>query len=263
MIWKYLIVIFVFILIIAFLIVISQRVSKEKQVTQANKIYFYNQPSINISKIKLKVFYAVPKNKEKEINPGWKDIIENSLKKIVLFHQIQFRNKSTISYDIYSQPFILTNDDSYYNSDFDVVNNKSLLAIAEEIEKFLQKENSQFLNLNKNEYNVLVILYEGSGAFGAVITDNLKIVDWPQAKVVTTTIEKFNGVVFVSFDYLVKSELKSFGDSIFYHELAHTLGIPDKYENNINFSLDIMGAGRFEPLENNYLDQETLTKMGL
>lgn len=261
--WKYLILISALILTVVILFFLPQKNYNVKPVIKESKIHFYNQLSVDISKIKLKVFYAVPKNKEKEINLNWKDIIKNSLKKISLFHQIQFRNKSLISYDIYDQPFILNNNDFYYNSNFDVVNNKSLLAIAEEIEQFFDKQNNSLLDINKSEYNILTVIYEGEGAFGAVITDNLEIVNWSQAKIVTTTIEKFNGVVFVSLDYLAEPELSTFGDSIFYHELAHTLGIPDKYENDTNFSLDIMGVGRFEPLENNFLEEETLIKMGL
>jgi hypothetical protein len=226
----------------------------KKQLKQS-KVHFYEEPNIDISKIKLYIFYVIPANKTDKIKDNWQSLIKNHLDQITAFHQRQFKNLSTLEYEFYQQPVTLTNEIATNNQPFDVFNLDASLKIAEEIYKTLTQE----LKLLSNHYNILTIIYEGEGAFGGAITEKNNLVEKYKlsSKILPTTIENFDGIVFLSAGYLEKD----YGESIFYHEIAHTLGIPDAYQNNKSLSDDIMGNGRFEPLENNYLDNSVLNKM--
>lgn len=222
------------------------------------KVHFYEEPTIDLSKIKLYVVYALPNNKKAYLKNDWLSLIRKALDKVSLFHHLQFKGFSSIKYEIYHSPIILPDESEAYNTKVDTFNLKKFLKLAEDVEKTLSLDFDVF-NLDKNNYNILVIFYEGEGAFGAVITDKPKIIEKYSlsSQILPTKIEKFNGVVFISIEYLTTLS----GESLLYHEIAHTLGIPDTYQNGRSLSSGIMGAGRFEPLENNYLDKTILNKM--
>lgn len=229
---------------------------KEKNISKMIKetVYFYDDQTLKLSNIKLYAIYALPQTKKNQLKNNWQNLIKEALNKAKLFHQIQFRNRSKIDYEIYPQIIVL--DDTPSQIGFDSLKLSEFLKIVENIEKKLVRE---LLKLKDDSYKILVIFYEGEGAFGAVITDKSDLLNKYKSSlnVVTTTIENFNGIAFISLDYLNKP----YGESILYHEIAHTFGIPDAYQNNKDFSLDIMGNGRFLPLEINYLDYETINKM--
>ncbi|BCX15243.1 MAG: hypothetical protein KatS3mg097_135 [Candidatus Parcubacteria bacterium] len=251
------IIIIIFSLFLSALLYYSFSQQSNNQLSSLSTLHFYDEPSIDLKHINLYAIYVVAADKKNEIKNNWQQLIEKSLQKISAFHQNQFRNLSHLEYKIYKQPIIIENIDTMNNKGFDVTSLPEFFKIIEKIDKEMPLD---FIT-NKNDiYKILVIFYEGENtAFGSAIVDKENIAEKYQqsSRIITTTIENFNGVALISNDYLNKP----YGESILYHEIAHTLGIPDFYKDNQELSLDIMGNGRFIPLEINYLDYEIIKKM--
>lgn len=258
---------FIFILLILFifisLISIKIKTSEIKTPPKESKpkVHLYNNPRISLEKVNLSVFYVV--SKETSDN-NWFEVLKTNLEKIKTFHSLQFKKLSNLEYKIYPQPLILDIENLSFTEDISQNNIIKALKIAEEVENFIiqQKIDKDFYLFPDDVYNVLVIIYEGAGLYGGLIAD-AKISFLERNIIQETTLHKFQGFVFISKDYLIKNEFKKIGATLLYHELAHTFGIPDKYNQKTFFSLDIMGRGRFEPLENNYLEHQILSKMSI
>ncbi len=254
--------VFIFLLIVLIGLIILLRIYRIKTPQLETKIepHFYNNPQISLNNINLMVFYVAS---SKSLPDNWHKNIEETLEKIKAFHNLQFKNLSHLDYKIYPKPLIL----DIKNIQLSEEQNHNIIKaikIAEEIEnQIIQGQIDQnFAFLSNNAYNILVIIYEGAGLYGGLISEE-KISFLEKNLTYNTNLRKFQGFVFISADYLMKNELKKIGPSLFYHELAHTFGVPDKYNQREVLSLDIMGRGRWESLENNYFDYQTLVKMGI
>lgn len=255
---KYAIIIILILVITAPTLIFILLPSKGKNISKASKqtVHFYGEPNLNLSSIKLYALYVVPQFKKNQLKNDWQKLIKEALDKAKSFHQVQFRNLSKIDYEIHPQPIVLENIPETDKIGFDSSEMSILLKMIENLEKELSPK---LTDLKNNSYKILVIFYEGEGAFGAAITEKSDLLKnyKGSANILPTAIENFNGLAFVSIDYLTKP----YGESILYHEIAHALGIPDGYQNDKDLSLDIMGNGRFLPLEINYLNHETINKM--
>lgn len=200
--------------------------------------HVYEEPGVEIRNIKLKVFYAVPKNDRGGIAKDWKKQVEPVLQEVTDFHRVQFHYASEIGVEIYPEPVILNRDYLYYDTeDTDFGNPEGLRRIVPELnERF-----SDFLKPEEESYQVVAVVYEGVGAAGT------------------------KGSMILSRTYLSDPGYKNSRSALFYHEFAHTLGVPDKYEivSGQPFSNDIMGRGRFRQISTNYLDLESIKEMGL
>lgn len=200
------------------------------------KAHAYKDPVIDISKIQLKIFYAVPKNQS--VAPQWQDEINAVIPDVVNFHAIQFHNLSLVVPQIYPNPVILQNDDLFYdtnNTNFG--NPEGLRRIVPELESRFPA----FVKADRGEFATIAVVYEGVGASGSV-----------------------GGMIF-SRTFLEKDEYKLDRSSLFYHEFAHTFGLPDLYDlsTNVPSSDDIMGSGRYKPIETNFIGPELLADLGL
>lgn len=194
------------------------------------KIHYYNDETRSLEKLSLKVFYFVPQ--DKKLGWNYKEVLDETLKEIKAFHYLQFQGLSELNYEIYPEPVIGLNSTEFYDGpDTSAGNPRALETVTEELEKIFSRDDSIF-----------VIVYEGVGASGS---SELK-----------SSI--------IASGYFIQELEKTFAPSVFYHEFAHTLGIPDAYDHakNIPFSNDIMGAGRNKPLKITYLSQEVKEKMG-
>lgn len=200
--------------------------------------HFYKDSSRDISKIKLKIFYAIPKNKSGNISPDWQELIIPVAEDAIKFHAVQFKDLSQLNYDIFPQPFILENDSIFYDTDnTDKGNPEGLRNITPELER----RASEFIKTGENEFLVIGIIYEGVGASGT------------------------DGAMILSKTFLYDPQYNLFRSSLFYHEFGHTLGLPDEYdiEHNTPYSNDIMGAGRRKSINSMYISRDLLINMGV
>ncbi len=216
------------------------------------KIHYYKDENVDLTKIRIKAVYFVPKNKVSDTKSDWQNLLKNVLSRMAEFHKLQFKDLSQISFDIYPKMVLgLENNLVYDTKSTKFGNPRALLAVSGEIEKRIFNPkgdlyNKDFAKLEKNEFESLFIMYEGVAASGVGKEGGL-----PTA--------------FVARGFLTDKGYKVFGDSTFYHEFAHTIGILDLFDAKTNkpFSEDIMGSGRFRPLEINYIDARTKAEMGL
>lgn len=213
---------------------------KPGTLTAQPKIHFYNNPTKNLSKISLKVFYFVPSNRQNEISDEWFSIASEDLKEMQNFHSSQFSNYSILTYKIYPQPIIGLEDNFLYDKNrTNGGNPHALTKITREIEARVLDPagdlyNGDLAKTKPGVYEVLAIFYEGVGASGT------------------------EGSLLLSRGYLTQEETKEYRSSVFYHEFLHTLGVPDFSESD-----DIMGKGRLKPLGATYISDEIKKKMGL
>lgn len=204
--------------------------------TTSIKPHLYKDPSVDISQIDLKIFYVVPNNLQ--VAPEWRTQISSILTDIVKFHELQFHNTSKLTANLYPSPVILTHEDSFYDTqNTDYGNPQGLRNIVPELESRFP----DFLKVPPGNYQATAIIYEGVGASGA------------------------ENAMILSRTFLSGGEYNLDGASLFYHEFAHTFGVPDRYDltNNQPESGDIMGNGRFKPLDTNYLGSDILKDLGV
>lgn len=210
--------------------------TKQSQQFSLQQPHAYRDPNQNISVIDLKIFYVVPKNLL--VAPNWKSQIESTLGEISDFHSVQFHNTSKINIEIYPKPIILSQDDVYYDSnDTSLGNPNGLRHIVPELET----NYAQFLKVPNGHFLSEAIIYEGVGLAGS------------------------DGAMILSRTYLEKSEYSTAKASLFYHEFAHTFGLPDRFDlqSNNPDSDGVMGQGRYKPIETNYIEPDFLKDLGL
>ena len=240
--------------------------------------HIYKNSGADIGKIALRIFYAVPKNKA-VADGNWPGSTEEALKKISAFHELQFRGKSKISYALFPRPVILENDNLYYDSSSTNGGNPhALIAIAEELERRVFREGGDLFDKNFAAprgmgYPVMGIVYEGVGAAGGIIYESqaespeviAKELNVPASLVYLVNVSSSDGLFLLNREFLTDPRYSPRGASILYHEFAHTLGIADRYEAQTDKALsdDIMGGGRREPIEMNYIDSAILKEMGV
>lgn len=209
--------------------------------------HFYQKPEMPIAEIKISAFYFAPKNKIGFVGIDWYEKIQSALEKIANFHNLQFQAASKISYEIYPEVVIGLKDNLSYDSESTQNGNpEGLKNIKVELfERVLSPEGDlykpYFGKARNNVYNVFLIVYEGVGASASENT------------------------ILLSQTFLADSTYQYYGQSILAHEFYHTLGLPDGYElpSSINFFDDIMGLGRYRPLERTYLNPFNLAGMGI
>ena len=209
--------------------------------------HFYNNSQQSIKAIKIIALYFIPKNKISQQSANWKDSLEENLKKLQEFHNLQFQGRSIISYEILDKPVVGFLDNIEYDSDFTQHGNpEGLRRISAELEQrgIIKGPTSlarSDLDSLSGEYRVVLILYEGVGASGS------------------------ENVALASNTFMTNPQYETTRATIVAHEFYHTLGIPDFYEipTAIPMSQDIMGLGLSRPIDNTFISRETLKKMGM
>jgi hypothetical protein len=267
--------IFLAFLVFGFIFFFSERKTESNPSSGA---HFYKDPSQDISKIDLKVFYAIPKNRVTEIVNNWQKIIDNALEKGKRFHAFQFRGKSELNYEIFPEPIILSKENYFYDTaKTDKGNPQALISIIGEIERRVFNQSGDLyqanFSFNKNAYPVIGIIYEGVGASGGVILESAKEnveeianeLKISPSHIFITDIAFARGFFLLARQFLTDEKYSFFGPSLLYHEFAHSFGLPDFYdpETNIVFSNDIMGAGRRRPIESAFIDRSLLIDLGV
>ena len=253
---------------------------KEPAVVRSkSKIHAYHNTDSSLEKIRIRAFYVVPQNKTADAVPNWKEFLETALVRAAEFHEIQFREKSALYYNIYQEPVILEKNNDYYDTESTRHGNpKALISIGNELEKRVFKKDGDlymenFSQRNESEYPVLAIIYEGVGAAGGVIYESelesvseiSKKLGLSESVIYKVDVESADGFFILSRSYLTDEQYKFNGITHFYHEFAHTFGLPDGYdlETGVSDTFDIMGEGRRKPIEIMYLDRKFTRAMGL
>lgn len=223
-----------------------QTVYKEEALKLASP-HIYNDPNRSIEKIEILALYFIPKNKTGQQIGDWKEILNENLKKLQEFHDLQFQGRSEISYKILDEPVIGNKNNLEYDTNSTQHGNpEGLRRITAELEErrvtLLRSDLSDPNNsADPDIYRAILILYEGVGASGS------------------------NNVALISRTFYTDPQYQSVRGTILAHEFYHTLGLPDAYEipNAVPTSLDIMGLGLSKPLEKNYISKELLKGMGI
>lgn len=246
-----------------------------EEFAQASSPHLYDNPVRPVSAIKIFAVYFVPRDKIELIKEAWGKPIEDSLKDLQKFHNLQFRGLSKIDYAIYTKPVIGLKESIEYDTENTQGGNPSaLLRIAEELDARIFKPsgdlfNAEFAENSEGAYPVLAIIYEGVGAAGGVVYESegktvreiAEETGLPEELIHIVDVESMDGFFLTNTFFL---ENKS---SIFAHEFYHTLGITDAYVASGSYDLpigqDIMGAGRFSPIEKTYFEKNTLKKLGI
>ncbi|MDP3697518.1 MAG: hypothetical protein Q8R55_05900 [Candidatus Taylorbacteria bacterium] len=222
-----------------------QAVYKE-EIPKPSAPHIYNDPGQPIENIEILALYFVPKNKTHQQIENWKEILEENLKKLQEFHDLQFRGRSRISYKILDKLVTGTKINLEYDTNVTQHGNpEGLRRISNELLYRLSSQGdlyqSGLINKDSSAYKVILILYEGVGASGS------------------------EDVALVSRTFFTDPQFSDIAATTLTHEFYHTLGLPDAYEipSAVPTSLDIMGLGLSRPLERNYIAREFLKGMGL
>ena len=239
--------------------------------------HFYGDTAASIGKIRIKVVYAVPKDKVGEVKGSLEDAVNSALSKTASFHFLQTRGLSKIQYEVFTEPVVLTEESSFYESTpGESLNHRGFAAVAEEIVRRIFKEDGDlydesFARFVASEYPVLGIIYEGPGAAGGVVlkkelgptSEFAKKTGLPETIVYTADIGNIKGFFLISRGFLTDAAYQAFGPTFLYHEFAHTIGLAERQDAGLPESDDVMGNGRREPIESAYIDQDILREVGI
>lgn len=246
-----------------------------EEFAEAKSPHIYGSPEKPMKTVKIFAVYFVPKNKIEFIREAWAEPIKGALDDLQKFHSLQFAGLSEIKYEIYPWPVIGLKESIEYDTETTQGGNpNALLSISEEIEKrIFNREgdlfSEEFAEQRYGEYPVLAIIYEGVGAVGGIVYESELEKKSEIAKEAGVPEELIHIVKIFSVDgfFLTNIFFPERDSSIFVHEFYHTLGIPDGYVTpglyDIPTGQDIMGAGRFRPIEKTYLEKNTLKELGI
>ena len=212
--------------------------------------HIYDKPDLSIKKINLIAVYFVPKDRQELQITDWQERLDNSLSRLTAFHRLETSGNSVINYVIYPQPMIgLELGQNYDTENTNYGNPHALIAVGRELEARLLSPDGDLWSpeiaapVYKNSYRSVIVLYEGTGASGAV--------GEPMA--------------LLSRLYLTRPEYQTYGTTLLAHEFYHTLGLPEGYEvpSEDPITSDIMGAGRLKSIERTYINADALDRLGL
>ena len=194
--------------------------------------HYYGAPAVRISGIKLEVVYFVPK--DQTADGQFYEKIKNGMAQAQAFHSREFKGLNPLRYSIYSAP-VIGNEPSVFDEGDDTArgNPGAIKKLVAEIGRRVYNPegdlyDAKFARRGAGELPVRVFVYQGVGASSGVLS------------------------VIVAYDYFTKT---NYAPTVIYHELLHTIGVPDAYDYDTNASQsdDIMGSGREKLLLETYI----------
>ena len=246
---------------------------------QARQAHFYKNSNVSIRDIVLKIVYVVPKSFRGKTVADFASALQPHLDEIVKFHGLQMRGLSGVRYEIFAAPVILEHENGFYDTaNTDRGNPEGLLNISAEVYRRVFSPggdlyDERFAAKDSGEYPVLGLIYEGVGTSGSAIYESeldsageiAKQLGIPVSGVRIVGLNNIEGFFILNREFLTREEYVYAGDSILYHEFAHTFGLADSYneETNQPIFMDIMGGGRNDPLKIAYIEKATLRDLGI
>lgn len=222
---------------------------------------------MTIGEVNIKAFYFLPQDVSDKLDANWETELTGALGDLRNFYQHQLHNAVRITFDVYPQPVAGLRSSAEYNGENTGGGNPNgLLAVREELLKRVFDptgdlyRKSNFVEV-QDAYKVMAILYEGVGSSATLFRTGTKSINED-----TYVVEDSGPPAFlVSRYYLGEPGFKDYGTTIFAHEFGHTLGLADAYNlvTSQPFSEDIMGLGRFRPIQHSYLSQDSKKVLGL
>mgnify|MGYP001558031737 CR=1 FL=1 len=209
--------------------------------------HVYDNLTEPITEISITAVYFVPRGMSPVSSEQWMMPLERELTRLQEFHSVQFRGSSRIRYFLHPTPIIGEKPRNAYDVD-------TLRHNDPEILRPVINEAASAVGHSLDAgppYQVLLVLYEGAGAGGA------------------------KHAALLSRSFFERADTRPDAGTFLAHEFYHALGIPDAYQTvpkvfpdgtvadaELVQTRDVMGRVRL-PLEEAYLEPETLTAMGL
>ena len=216
-----------------------------------------------VKDISIRWVYFVPQNKTEISYQNWKSVLEDASVKLSKFYELQLNNKIRIYNQVTDHAVIGHFSHVFYDTfDTNKGNPQALLSISKE----LSERNYEFNHWEgTSPFKVWVVVYEGVGASATQILNseyNLLATSTLDTVFVTNLDEAF---VLVSRSYFTDKANLRVGMSVLAHEFGHVLGLPDNYNLETGKSVDddIMGSGRFDPIESAFLSEDSKSKLGI
>lgn len=259
------------------------------EVTQ--NLHFFEDPVIDLTQIKVNVFFFVPRNltygnvlkdyfnliesgafyggdtgAALDVNALTEKLTSRTFPAMQEFHEREFGSDLKLEFAVYPKTIYGFEEDRFYQSDLREVPPREVMnKINSELRNRVFTKTGDlydqaFVKLDDNEYTTNVIIYAGFPPMSD---------DVHGQTIFTPAFTNYSKSTFLVFSPLLEPRATFNADSMIYHELLHTLGVPEQY--NV-FSLDffierneradIMGRGSDKSLLNTYIGEDIKRKMG-
>lgn len=220
-------------------------------------LHLANDNTKSIYDVNIKVVYFTPVDLEPLTNWEWKDGINKTMEDVARFYNLQLGNR--IRYNIYPNVVVGKETHAFYDGEkTDNGNPNALISVREEVLKRLFNKNGdlfdgEFLKLNKNTYEILLIIYEGTGASAMIYQNN----DTSGTDVFRIETDGPPAII-LSSAYLNSQYYIQFGSTILAHEIGHSFALSDSIDDVTNSykDNDLMGAGRRRTIGQTYISEK-------
>lgn len=228
-------------------------------------IHYADRSEIPISAISIRAVYFVPNDAVAMSSPTWKTDIETSLQQVRNFYVKQLPDTPFV-YTIFPQVVIGEQERAYYDGREEGFktsggNPIALQRVKEELDARMLSTGGDlyapgFVSSEQETFTITVIIYEGVGASAQVLSSS-----------VSSLMIGDNPAILLARAFLSSPSYADYGVTLFAHELGHGLGLMHGHDNETQESTvvtsnDIMGLGRFRPLDRTYLSKENKQSLG-
>ena len=232
-------------------------------IPKSNSIHLSGNPEISIKNVEAKVVYFSPSDLYDQINWDWKKSLEKTFNIEKDFFRFHLGN--TINFSVYPDIIRGRNEHQFYDGENTKNGNpNALISAREEVIKRIFSDSgdlylSSFVKNRPNTYEILIIIYEGTGASAMIYQKNA--VEGPDVFKIETDGPP---AIILSSAFLHSPYYLEFGPTILAHEISHSFGLSDSYdvETGKIFGSDLMGEGRRRTPNATYLSTENKKLLG-